>query len=100
MYVCVYVCMYVCMYATIYRNKRKCRIGTGAINFQLQANITLNISTNYILQLAIEADSKRPTVYSYVFTASRNIIYCLLRKPYFKGLCIAIDDMQIGKEVQ
>jgi hypothetical protein len=29
-----------------------------------QANITLNISTNYVLQPAIEANYKRPTVFS------------------------------------
>jgi hypothetical protein len=59
---------------------------------------TLNISTGFVLQAAIEANCKRPTAYSPILrlTAeqSRNIIYCLLQKPYFNGLCI--DDMQIS----
>jgi hypothetical protein len=36
-------------------------------NMQLylpQANITLNISANFVLQLAIEANCKRPIVFS------------------------------------
>jgi hypothetical protein len=62
-------------------------------------SITLNISTNYVLQTAIEANCKRPP-YSLIlqFTASHKIIYGLLQKPYFNGLCI--DDMQISKELE
>ena len=64
-----------------------------------QTNIkTLNITTGFFLQPAIEANCKRPTAYSPILrlTAeqSRNIIYCLLQKPYFNGLWI--DDMQIS----
>jgi hypothetical protein len=60
-----------------YKNERKCRIGSNLH----PANITLNISTNYVQQPAIEANCKRPAVYSLIlrFTASRNIIYCLLQ---------------------
>jgi hypothetical protein len=43
---------------TANKKKRKWRIGS---KFR-QANITLNISTNYALQPAIEANCKRPTV--------------------------------------
>jgi hypothetical protein len=55
-----------------------------------QANITLNISTNYVLQLAIEANCKRPNAYSLIlrFTVSRIIIYCLLQKQYFKNTAV------------
>ena len=79
-----------------YKNERKCRIGSNLH----PANITLNISTNYVQQPEIEANCKRPAVYSMIlrFTASRNIIYCLLQKPIFKRLCIA--DTQISKKVE
>jgi hypothetical protein len=52
-----------------------------------EENIKLNISTDFVLQLAIEANCK-PYSPILQFTASRNIIYCLLQKPYFNGLCI------------
>jgi hypothetical protein len=77
------------------RNKRKCRTGSNLH----QPNITLNISTNYVLQPAESRQIANDLPYSLILrcAASRNIIYCLLEKPYFNGLCI--DDMQISKEI-
>jgi hypothetical protein len=59
---------------TTTRNKRKCRIGSNLH----QANITLNISTNFVLQPAIEANCKRPSVFSdfaIYSTAKYNLLF-------------------------
>ena len=57
-------------HATATRNKRKCRIGNN-LN---QANITLNNSTDFVLQPAIEANCKRPIVYSLICDLQHRVI--------------------------
>ena len=59
------------LYKNTTRNKRirKCRIGSSN-----QANITLTVSTDFVLQPAIEVNCKRPTVLSdlAIYSTSRN----------------------------